>query len=299
MPTQWTRHTFTLNNGQEMPAIGLGTWCGRACGDEARNAVRTALVAGYRHIDTAQAYHNETEVGDGIKLSGVPRESLFLSTKIHNLNHKRVAESMEESLQKLQTDYVDLVLMHWPVSIELTEQNQPVVCKDWNFTDTWRDMEKLVETGKARSIGVANFGIRNLEILLASARIVPAVGLLELHPHCPSTKLVGFCQNKGIHVAAYAPVGSINSPLTEDETVRAIADAHGRTVQQILLVWGLKRGTSVIPISTADSRIRSNFDLDGVDLMDEETNKLSSLPDRFKVWKTWWSRTVFSSDEEG
>ncbi|KAJ9115865.1 hypothetical protein QFC22_005007 [Naganishia vaughanmartiniae] len=296
MSAQWTQLTFKLNNGREIPAVGLGTWKSKP--DDARNAVKTALLTGYRHIDTAQAYRNEAAVGEGIKLAGVPRESIFLSTKINNMNHKRVAESMDESLKKLQTDYVDLALMHWPVSFDPAEE-RPTVLKDWNFTNTWREMEKLVEAGKALAIGVANFGIRNLETLLASANVVPAVCLLELNPHCPSAKLVDFCQNKGLHVMAYTPLGSLNSPMTEDETVRSIADAHGRTVQQVLLVWGLKRGTSVVPISTADSRIRSNFDLDGVDLTDEEMGSFSSLPARFKVWKTWWSKNVFSSDEEG
>jgi glycerol 2-dehydrogenase (NADP+) len=258
-------------------------------------------------------------VGDGIKLAGVPRESLFLTTKINNMNHKHVAETMEESLHKLQTDYVDLVLMHWPVSIGMScgfhsrkrityiihysdpaGEKQTLVYKDWKFTDTWREMEKLVESGKARSIGVSNFGIRNLETLLASARIVPAVCQVELHPQCPSTKLVDFCKRKGIHFAAYCCLGSSNSPLAEDKTVRSIADAHGRTVQQVLLVWGLKRGTSVIPKSTADARIRSNFDLNGLDLTEEEMKKLNSLPDRFKaVGKEWLPEKVFSSDEEG
>ncbi|KAJ9115864.1 hypothetical protein QFC22_005006 [Naganishia vaughanmartiniae] len=295
MSAQWTQLTFKLNNGRQIPAVGLGTWHS----DDARNAVKTALMTGYRHIDTAQAYRNEAAVGEGIKLAGVPRESIFLSTKINNMNHKHVAQTMEESLQKLQTDYVDLVLMHWPVSIDPAGEKQTVVYKDWKFTDTWREMEKLVETGKARSIGVSNFGIRNLETLLASARIVPAVCQNELHPHCPSTKLVDFCKSKGIHATAYSCLGSSNSPLADDKTVKAIADAHGKTIQQVLLVWGLKRGTSVIPKSEKEYRIQSNFDLDGLDLTEEEMHKLSSLPERFKVCKEWLPESVFSSDEEG
>ncbi|KAJ9107716.1 hypothetical protein QFC21_001176 [Naganishia friedmannii] len=294
---QLTQLTFKLNNGREIPAVGLGTWHSKP--DDARNAVQTALSAGYRHIDTAQAYGNETAVGDAVMLSGVPRESLFLTTKVNNMNHKHVAESMEESLLKLHTDYVDLVLMHWPVCIDPAGEKQTLVYKDWKFTDTWREMEKLVECGKARSIGVFNFGFGNLEILLSSARIIPAVCQLELHPGSPSTKLVDFCKGMGIHVTAYCCLGSSNSPLAEDKTVKAIADAHGKTVQQILLLWGLKRGTSVIPKSVTDSRIRSNFDLNGLDLTDYEMNLLNSLPDRFKVCKEWLPEKVFSSDEHG
>jgi glycerol 2-dehydrogenase (NADP+) len=142
-------------------------------------------------------------------------------------------------------------------------------------------MEKLVDSGKVRSIGVANFGIQNLETLLASARIVPAVCQLELNPLCSSTELVNFCQSKGIHVTAYSSLGAGSSPLAKDQTVRAIADAHGSTIQQVLLVWALKRGTSVIPKSITDSRIRSNYDLNRFDLTMEEMNKLSSLPAPF------------------
>ena len=178
------------------------------------------MLAGYKHIDTyvrrnplgepvltsprsAQAYGNEAEVGDGIQDAGVPRESFFLTTKIDNMNHKHVAQTMDESLQRLKTDYVDLVLMHWPVSIgkfsrfafglalthladPIDSEKQTITYKDWKFTDTWKEMEKLVETGKARAIGVSNFGIRNLETLLASAKVVPAVNQIELHPSCRS-----------------------------------------------------------------------------------------------------------------
>jgi glycerol 2-dehydrogenase (NADP+) len=161
-------------------------------------------------------------------------------------------------------------------------------------------MEKLLDTGKARAIGVSNFGIRNLETLLASATVVPAVCQLELHPNCPSTKLLDFCKEKGIHVTSYSCLGSTNSPLANDQTVKAIADAHGKTPQQVLLVWGLKRGTSVIPKSVNEDRIKSNFDLNGLDLTDEEMAKLDGLPDRFKVCgDAWWHGVVFSSKEEG
>jgi glycerol 2-dehydrogenase (NADP+) len=181
----------------------------------------------------------------------------------------------------------------------IDSENQTIVYKDWRFTDTWREMEKLLDSGKARAIGVANFGIRNLETLLASARVVSAVCQLELHVHCPSTKLVNFCQNKGIHVTPAFCLGSPSSPFAHDKTVKAIADAYGKPVQQILLVWGLKRGTSVIPKSVTESHIESNFDLDGLDLTEEEMDRLNSIPDRYKVRGEWLPEKVFSSDAEG
>lgn len=161
-------------------------------------------------------------------------------------------------------------------------------------------MEKLLDSGKTRAIGVSNFGIRNLETLLESAKVVPAVCQLELHPACPSTKLLDFCREKGIHVTAYSCLGSTNSPLADNKTLQAIAEAHGKTPQQVLFVWGLKRGTSVIPKSINESRIKSNFNLEGFDLTEEEMDKLNSLPDRFKVCRDkWWNGVVFSSKEEG
>ncbi|KAJ9114023.1 hypothetical protein QFC22_005843 [Naganishia vaughanmartiniae] len=291
MATQWTKLTFKLNTGREIPAIGLGTWQSKP--NEVRKAVKAALLAGYKHIDTAQAYGNEAEVGDGIQDAGVPRESFFLTTKIDNMNHKHVAETMDDSLKKLKTDYVDLVLMHWPVSIDpIDSEKQTIVYKDWKFTDTWKEMEKLVETGKARAIGVSNFGIRNLETLLASAKVVPAVNQIELHINWS-------VMSKGIHVTAYSCLGSTDSPLNKDETLKSIADAHGRSIQQVLLVWGLKRGTSVIPKSVTESRIKANFDLDGLDLTDDEMNKLNGLTDRFKVCNEWLPEKIFSSEKEG
>ncbi|KAJ9115855.1 hypothetical protein QFC22_004997 [Naganishia vaughanmartiniae] len=230
-----------------------------------------------------QACDNETAVGDGVMLSCVPRESLFLTTKINNMNHKHVAEAMEESLLKLHTDYVDLVLMHWPVSIDPAREKQTVVYNDWTFIDTWREMENLVESGRARSIGVSNFGIQNFETLLASARIVPTVCRVESHVNCPSTELLEFCQSKGIHLTVYASLGSSNSRLADNGTLQAIARARNATIQQILLVWALKRGTSVIPKSVTTSLIKGNLDLDGIDLTCYEMHLLNSLLDRLEV----------------
>lgn len=154
--------TYTLNTGAKIPAVGLGTWQSKP--NEVKLAVEAALKHGYRHIDTAFAYGNEKEVGDGIKASGVPRDQIFLTTKLDNPWHKRVSEGIQKSLANLQTDYVDLYLMHWPSSTDPEDLKKHY--PDWNFVDTWRELQKLVGTGKVKAIGVSNFGIQNMEKLL-------------------------------------------------------------------------------------------------------------------------------------
>lgn len=159
-----TSRTFTLNTGDKIPAVGLGTWQSKP--NEVTKAVEAALRAGYRHIDTAHAYGNEKEVGDGIKASGVPRSEIWLTTKLDNPWHKRVPEGLAASLEALQTDYLDLFLMHWPSSTDPNDKKKHY--EDWDFRDTWREMQKLLGTGKVRNIGISNFTIRNLEKLLSS-----------------------------------------------------------------------------------------------------------------------------------
>jgi len=283
---QGTKTVFTLNTGAKMPGVGLGTW--QSGKGEVKDAVKAALQMGYRHIDTALAYGNEEEVGQGIKESGVPREEIWLTTKLDNPWHKRVTEGIDSSLKSLGVDYVDLYLMHWPSS------SVPEALKkhddDWNFNDTWREMQKLPETGKVKNIGVSNFSITNLEKLLgdSSCKTVPAVNQIELHPNNPSPKLVEFCKSKGIHSTAYSCLGSTDSPLYKDATLKKIAEKKGKTPQQVLLQWGLARDTSVIPKSVTKSRIEANFALDGWSLDSDEIKQLSSLPDRFKVCGDGW-----------
>lgn len=153
--------TYTLNTGAKIPAVGLGTWQSKP--NEVKTAVEAALKHGYRHIDTAFAYGNEKEVGDGIIASGVPRSEIWLTTKLNNPWHKRVPEAFEKSLAALQTDYLDLYLVHWPCS---TDPDSKKHYPDWDFVDTWREMQKLLDTGKVKNIGVSNFGIKNMEKLL-------------------------------------------------------------------------------------------------------------------------------------
>ncbi|KAJ4240426.1 hypothetical protein NW757_012391 [Fusarium falciforme] len=293
-----TTKKYVLNTGDSMPALGLGTWQSKP--GEVELSVQWALECGYRHIDTAFAYGNEKEVGAGIRASGVPREQIWLTTKLDNDCHHRVSEAINTSLENLGTDYVDLYLMHWPVALDPDNPGQ--VLKDWDFVDTWRDMQKLVDTGKVRNIGVSNFGIRNLDKLLSaeSCKITPAVNQVELHPFNPSSRLVKYNESKGIHTTAYSPLGSTNSPIYSNETVISIAKTHGRTAQQILLMWGLQRGTSVLPKSVTKGRIEANFGLRGWQLTDQEMASLSDIPDRFKVADDSWLpvRVFFGDDEE-
>ena len=232
---------------------------------------------------SALAYGNEAEVGQGIIDSGVPRKEIWLTTKLDNPWHKRVTEGIDSSLKDLKTDYVDLYLMHWPSSTDPTDlkKHHP----DWNFIDTWRELQKLPATGKVRNIGVSNFENKNLIKLLEhpDTKIVPAVNQIELHPNNPSPKLTALNAEKGIHSTAYSCLGSTDSPLYKNEKLKQLAEKKGVALQQILLVWGLKKGFSVIPKSVTESRIQSNFAIDGIDLTDEEVAIIDSLPERFKV----------------
>ncbi|TPX12497.1 uncharacterized protein E0L32_006909 [Thyridium curvatum] len=295
--TQNTSKTFKLNTGASIPAVGLGTWQSQP--NEVKNAVEWALAKGYRHIDTALAYGNEAEVGAGIKASGVPRDQIWLTTKLDNTWHKHVQDGIDSSLKSLGTDYVDLYLMHWPSSTDPDDRKKHYA--DWDFVDTWREMQKLVDTGKVRNIGVSNFAIKNLEKLLSaeSTKIVPAVNQVELHPCNPSPKLIDYCKSKGIHVTAYSPLGSTDSPLYKNEQILSVAKAKGKTPQQVLIMWGLQRDYSVLPKSVTKERIEANFDLDGWSLSDDEVSKISNIPDRFKVCTDGWLPVkVFFGDDE-
>jgi len=294
---QGTKKVYTLNTGDKMPAVGLGTWqSGRG---EVREAVKVALQSGYRHIDTAMAYSNEDEVGQGIKASGVPRSEIWVTTKLDNPWHKRVSEGIDKSLKDLGLDYVDLYLMHWPCSTDPNVLSKHL--PDWDFVKTWAELQKLPATGKVKNIGVSNFAIKNLEKLLSdpSCNIVPAVNQVELHPNNPSPKLLKYNQEKGIHSTAYSCLGSTDSPLYKDKTLLDIAEKKGKTPQQVLLMWGLQRECSVIPKSVTKSRIEANFALDGWSLDAEEMDKLSNLKDRFKVCGDGWLPVkVFFNDDE-
>jgi len=297
--TNHTQKKFKLNTGAEIPAVGLGTW--QSPPGQVREAVKVALQKGYRHIDTAFAYGNEKEVGQGIKDSGVPRKDIWVTTKLDNPYHKRVEEGITSSLKNLDMDYVDLYLIHWPSSSDPADPSLKTQYKDWNFIDTWREMQKLPASGLVKNIGVSNFGIKNLEKLLndPQTKTVPAVNQIELHPNNPSPKLLEYLKQKGIHATAYSCLGSTDSPLYKNQDLLKLAEKKGKTVQQVLLVWGLQRGTSVIPKSVSAKRVEANFALDGWELTPEEIKQIDSLPERFKVCgDDWLGEKVFFGDDE-
>ncbi|KAJ2933477.1 hypothetical protein H1R20_g3604, partial [Candolleomyces eurysporus] len=278
-----------LNTGAEMPTVGLGTW--KSQPGQVEGAVEHALKFGYRHVDTATAYENETEVGKGIKASGVPRSEIFLTTKLNNTDHGDTAKALEYSLNALGTDYLDLCgftaleydaslivlileltgLMHWPAPMR--PDNTPDKTIDW--LNTWKEMVKLYKAHPEK-LRVSNFSVTFLERLLADTELVPAVNQIELHAACPQEDVVDFCRKKGIVVTAYSPLGSDGSPLLTNEVVKKIADKHGVHPANILISLQANRpGVNVLTKSVTPARIESNYKL--VDLTEEEIAELHEI----------------------
>ncbi|KAF7597223.1 hypothetical protein BBP40_008065 [Aspergillus hancockii] len=261
--------TYKLNSGYSIPAIGLGTWLSKP--HEVENAVESALRAGYRHIDAAAVYQNENEVGNGWKNSGVPREQIFITSKLWNTHHhpEYVEEAVEKTLKDLRTDYLDLYLIHWPVAFEHTnetlmpinETTKRFLLADVPISDTWAALEKLVAAGKLRSIGVSNFTQDKIEELLKTAKIPPAVNQIEAHPYLQQPEQSLNCLQNILSVA-YSPLGNniYNAPrVVDDPSVKEIADKLGKDPAALLISWAVQRGTAVLPKSVTPSRIKSNF----------------------------------------
>jgi diketogulonate reductase-like aldo/keto reductase len=252
-----------LNNGVSMPRLGLGVW--QSGGDaETERAVRTAIECGYRSIDTAKIYGNERGVGRAIRGCGVPREQLFLTTKVWNdaVRAEHVAAAFDESLRLLGLDYVDLYLVHWPIAGKIVP--------------AWRALERIAKSGRARAIGVSNHLRPHLDELLAAAEVVPAVNQIEFHPYLQSRSLVEFCRAKGIQVEAWSPLGQ-GGPLLKDAKLVEIARRHGKTVAQVILRWDLQKGVVTIPKSVHAERIRENAQLFDFALSEAEIAAIDSL----------------------
>jgi alcohol dehydrogenase (NADP+) len=273
-PCDYRSRTMVLNpGGGRMPALGFGT----LIPDSATtiSATGDALIAGYRHIDCAERYRNEREVGEALKTglaaAGIAREDIFVTTKLWNSNHRpeRVGPAFEASLERLGLEYLDLYLMHTPFAFRPGDEQDPRdehgnVIYDAGVTllDTWRAMESLVDDGKCRAIGLSDIGLNELRPLCQSARIKPAVVQVEAHPYLPETELLDFCNENGIVFLAFAPLGhGIRPGPLEDPVILRIAARIGKTPAQVLLAWAIQRGGGVLTTPKTAARARENFDI--------------------------------------
>ena len=272
--------SIALNNGVAMPQLGFGLW--QVPNDEATAAVATALEAGYRSIDTAALYYNEEGTGQALAASGIPRDELFITTKLWNSaaekwTHETVLREFDASLARLGLEYVDLYLIHWP---------RPM--RD-DYLTIWRAFETLLADGRARAIGVSNFKPPHLRRLLKETSVVPAINQIELHPDFGQAETRAFDDEHGITTEAWSPLGQ-GKGLLDNPVIGRIAAAYGRTAAQVVLRWHLQLGNVVIPKSVTGSRIRENFDvfdfeLDAADMATitglDNGNRLGSDPDTF------------------
>lgn len=256
--------TLRLNNGVEMPPLGFGVFLVPA--DEVVEPVRNALDAGYRLIDTAKLYGNEEGVGRAIRESGLPRDEVFVTTKVWNADHGYDAtlRAFDTSQELLGIDVVDLYLIHWP-----TPQRNL-------YVETWQALEKLYADGRVRAIGVSNFNVPHLQRLLDETTVVPAVNQIELHPGFAQDELRAFHERHGIVTESWSPLGRGHG-LLDNPAVTAIADEHGKTPAQVVLRWHLQLGCAVIPKSTHAERIRENYDVFDIELSDADMASLSAL----------------------
>ena len=253
---------FTLNNGLKIPSIGLGVLFAKNDG-EVQRAVVSALKSGYRKIDTASAYQNERGVGSAIQESGIPREEIFLATKVWNTEqgYDKTLLAFEHSLKQLKTDYVDLYLIHWPVKSK--------------YKDTYRAMEQLYSSGRVKAIGVCNFNIEQLEDLMVHSNIVPAINQVEMHPHLSQNELLKFANTHKIQLEAWRPI--MMGEVMDIPKLVEIGEAHKKSPVQITLRWLIQRGVAVIPKSVTPQRIVHNFEIFDFELTNEEMAVIEGL----------------------
>ena len=252
-----------LNDGTTIPQLGLGVY--KVADDEAERVVRIALDEGYRHIDTATLYGNEAGVGRAMRASGLDRDDVYLTTKVWNTEHgyDETLRAFDESLRLLDTDHVDLYLIHWPAA-----------SRD-RYVDTYRALETIRSEGRARSIGVSNFQVPHLERLLGETEVVPVVNQVEAHPWLPQRELRAFGDAHGIVTEAWSPLA--RGRILDDEVLLGIADRLGVSVAQVVIRWHLQQGLVVIPKSATASRIRSNLDVFGFELDDADLDAIAAL----------------------
>lgn len=260
---------FTLSNGVEIPAVGYGTYLTSEKDD---GTVAAALAAGYRHFDTASFYDTEQALGDALKAAGVPREELFLTSKLwkDEMGYENALAAFERSLQKLGTDYLDLYLIHWPRTDDLTAEWRQL------DRDTWRALEELYRAGRVRSIGVSNFLPHHLRNLMETAEIAPMVNQIEFHPGYPQTWNVEFCKAHGILPEAWSPLG--RTRVLQDERLAGIAAKYGKTVAQLCVRFALQCGVVPLPKSSSPARMQANLDVFDFVISDEDMDRILTLP---------------------
>ncbi|GAB4813893.1 hypothetical protein N2152v2_000939 [Parachlorella kessleri] len=291
-----SNHGQVFPTASFIPLVGLGTWTQNKPG-EVVDAVYTAIKVGYRHLDCAAAYNNEQEVGAGIKRAIsegiVTRPELWVTSKLNNPDHapEGVDKVCRGSLDRLGLEYLDLYLMHWP----LTGNTGPKV--DPPLEDTWAAMEKLVHKGLCRTIGVSNFSIKKLEDLMSKSTIRPSVNQVEAHPYFRNEVLLAWCQEQGIHMTCYSPLGTPNTAsyfnrqapeVLKDEKVLKVAKKLGKHPGEVVLRWGVQRGCSVIPKSTSEDHLRSNLAVLDWELSEDDFEALNSLETQCRMLDGNW-----------
>lgn len=265
------RTDYELSNGVLLPAIGFGTWQ-TPDGQTAVDAVRTALACGYRHIDTAAIYGNESSVGLGIKQSGVARHDIFVTSKLWNSErgYDSTLRAFDKSLADLGLDYLDLYLIHWPAVSKQFDNWQSL------NLDSWRAMERLYDEGRIRAIGVSNFMKHHLQPLMDAAAVVPMVNQIEYHPGMMQRECVDYCRANGIVVEAWSPLGT--GCLLTNELLSRLAGKYGKTVAQLCIRWALQNGTAPLPKSITPSRIESNLDVYDFKISEADMQAIDAMP---------------------
>ncbi|RIV27263.1 aldo/keto reductase [Fibrisoma montanum] len=260
--------TTTLNNGVEMPLLGLGVYAPRH-NNEVQQAVEWALEAGCRLIDTASIYGNEREVADAMAASGLPRQELFITTKVWNDDegYDTTLTAFDKSLEKLKTDYVDLYLIHWPIREKRL--------------DTWRALETLYADKRVRAIGVSNYYQPHLDELFTIASVTPAVNQFEFSPYCNPADVVAYCREKGIQPEGYAPL--VRGEKSNDPRLVTLAEKYGKSTYQILVKWSLQQGVVTIPKSVKKERIQENFAVFDFAISDEDMADMNTWHDNTRV----------------
>ena len=300
--------TLKFKNKDEMPAFGLGTW--KSEPGEVYNAVKVAIKGGYRHLDCAPLYGNEKEIGKAlaecIAEGMVTRSEMWITSKLWNTYHYKseVIPSLKQSLRDLQTDYLDLYMIHWPVALKKEvifpkKSDDLASLEEIPLSETWEAMEETVNRGLAKHLGVSNFGKRNLNKLISTSKIKPEMNQVECHPYLQQEDLLAFCKSNEILFTAYAPLGSSDRPaifkaqnepsLLEEPVIVEIAKSKKATPAQVLISWALQRGISVIPKSVNPGRIVQNFQAQYINLSEDEMKKIAKLERGFRyvTGQTW------------